>query len=334
MATSCGAATAPRLVGSIYSDLLAIDGRLYFNAEDGTHGVELWVSDGTEAGTRLFLELAPEYLSLFPQQLASVGGRLMFTSLGSQETGQLLWSSDGTPAGTAVVGEGLLDIAWVKTIDDVLYFPSNLSVLSTGSGLWRSDGTARGTTLVQTINHWATGINASGAAVVDNLTKVGRRLFFFADDGSTGMEPWVGWAAVLANRHSQAIADLRAEVNALNLPPGASRSLLATLDTAERGLEQGHVHAIAALDAFVLRVEMQTPRFIPADAAADLVEFARQIIGLVSQGQAPVPEAISGSRYEPAPSLYVPMPQEPLRDCFVAIGAEHDPHGAHRPAGM
>ena len=32
------------------SDLMNIDGELYFDANDDDHGVELWKSDGTAAG--------------------------------------------------------------------------------------------------------------------------------------------------------------------------------------------------------------------------------------------------------------------------------------------
>jgi ELWxxDGT repeat protein len=51
-----------------------------------------------------------------------------------------------------------------------------------GHELWKSDGTAAGTVLVKDINPGA------GFTNFNNLTDVNGRLFFVADDGTTGFE--------------------------------------------------------------------------------------------------------------------------------------------------
>ena len=47
------------LSGSIPSDLTNVNGTLYFTADDGTHGEELWKTDGTAAGTVMVKDILP-----------------------------------------------------------------------------------------------------------------------------------------------------------------------------------------------------------------------------------------------------------------------------------
>jgi ELWxxDGT repeat protein len=57
-------------------------GTLFFTADDGSHGIELWMSDGTEAGTVLVGDIYPGTTesSSNPQYLTDVNGTLFFAA--------------------------------------------------------------------------------------------------------------------------------------------------------------------------------------------------------------------------------------------------------------
>ncbi|HEV7516740.1 MAG TPA: ELWxxDGT repeat protein, partial [Thermoanaerobaculia bacterium] len=73
----------------------ALGGWVYFSAQDPQHGNELWRTDGTAAGTELFLDLCPGDCSSQPYTLAALGGRLFF-SADDGVHGREPWVSDGT----------------------------------------------------------------------------------------------------------------------------------------------------------------------------------------------------------------------------------------------
>jgi ELWxxDGT repeat protein len=83
--------------------LTNVNGTLLFAANDGTHGIELWRSDGTEAGTKLVKDINPGGgNSLSVSDFASVNGTLFFSAFDSAH-GIELWRSDGTESGTKLV---------------------------------------------------------------------------------------------------------------------------------------------------------------------------------------------------------------------------------------
>lgn len=167
--------------------LEAFDGRLYFNAADGVNGQELWVSDGTEAGTFLFKEIVPGSDGGVPQGLIRVGGALFFQADNNID-GLDLWVTDGTLGGTvnlADVNPGsespppgqCVFMTNMEAAGGAVYYQAD-DVIH-GRELWRSDGTAEGTAMVIDLNPGPDDSNPG------QLTDIGGMLFFVGRDGPT-----------------------------------------------------------------------------------------------------------------------------------------------------
>lgn len=76
---------------------------LYFVATDGVNARELWVSDGTEAGTRMTKNIAPGQSRSSNVAYITPYNNQVFFQADDGTTGIELWKSDGTEAGTVVV---------------------------------------------------------------------------------------------------------------------------------------------------------------------------------------------------------------------------------------
>lgn len=169
-------------------DLTAVAGTLFFTANDGIHGRELWRTDGSALGTVLVKDINSGSGSSYASWLTSVGGTLSFTAFDGVH-GHELWRSDGTEAGTALVADihagGLgSEPQDLTVVTGVIFFTADDGLH--GRELWTSDATAAGTRLVKDI----TATVAGPFVPPSNLTAVGGTLFFTADDEVHGTEVW------------------------------------------------------------------------------------------------------------------------------------------------
>jgi ELWxxDGT repeat protein len=166
--------------------LVRLGGVVLFAADDGLAGRELWVTDGTETGTRLLRDLRLGAEGSSPHHLVELGGAVYFFA-SADGNGEALWRSDGTEAGTvqvkSLVRQGLP--SWGRDLTpagDRLFFVADNEAI--GPELHVSDGTLAGTRLVRQIRAGANGSYPQSFTVVDGV------LFFTADDGAHGLEPW------------------------------------------------------------------------------------------------------------------------------------------------
>ena len=76
--------------------------KFIFANDDGVNGKELWISDGTTAGSHMIKDINPGSLSSTPNNMVVMNGKVYFGAM-EATTGNELWVTDGTEAGTQMV---------------------------------------------------------------------------------------------------------------------------------------------------------------------------------------------------------------------------------------
>jgi ELWxxDGT repeat protein len=168
-------------------------GKVVFDAFDGTatvgSGREIWVTDGTGAGTLLLKDILPGTLSSSPFYHTELNGKCYFRAIDSAATGTEVWVTDGTPAGTVILKDINPGIPSGNT--NPLVKIGNRIVIcgddgTTGFELWVTDGTAAGTVLVKDLRAGPLG------ALPWPYGTVGNRVLFSAFDDPFGEELFYG----------------------------------------------------------------------------------------------------------------------------------------------
>jgi len=159
--------------------------KIYFSANDGVHGNELWVTDGTEAGTDLLKDIYLGANGSEPYGFVVYNEKLYF-SADDGVNGEELWVTDGTEAGTVLYKDidptGSSYPEEFTEYNGKLYFSANDGV--NGNELWVTDGTLTGTQMVKDIHPTA-------GSYPEEFTEYNGKLYFSAKDDVHEYELWV-----------------------------------------------------------------------------------------------------------------------------------------------
>lgn len=152
--------------------ITVLNNKMIFSLHDSIHGNELWISDGTKAGTKLLIDInpgkgdgviRPSYISNsilgYQEPIAQMDGFIYFLGDNGND-GVELWKSDGTANGTLMVknintvpGEGII----IKPHVPRLVITPNKQIIfraidtTYGAEMWVSDGTEAGTHIIKDI---------------------------------------------------------------------------------------------------------------------------------------------------------------------------------------
>ena len=183
--------------GSNPSHLTQLDSRVFFTANDGVHGQELWVSDGSNQGTRLVKDISPTG-SANPYKLTAAAGQLFFVvSAGNSEQ---LWVTNGTETGTTMVYSFSRPAAEEPAIVDLAPVASGVIVMGYtaefGIEPWFSNGSNAGTALIRDINPGKAGseikVNTCCSYYfATEFTVMGNSIAFMAKTGNAGNQIWL-----------------------------------------------------------------------------------------------------------------------------------------------
>lgn len=172
--------------------LTAAGSVVYFAADDGTIGRELWRSDGQQVELVGDIKLGPSS-GLPPQGAASEPmyhhrGVLYFHGFG--EAGHGLWRSDGTVAGTFSIKASTAARRFIGIDESVFFIDVGCNG---GEGLWQAHRDATAARCVLRLDPPASFFDEG----FDSVAVARGTLFFNAHDPRTGIEPWAVPVAAL-----------------------------------------------------------------------------------------------------------------------------------------
>ena len=182
--------------GNWTKDFTEVGGKLYFDADDGTHGSELWVYDPATMIASMAADILPGAgSSLLSSKFIEVGGKLYF-SANEEMYGLELWVYDPATMMASIAADiypgatfsypGLWSGGFIE-VGGKIYFDADDG--TNGRELWVYDPTTMMASIAADISP---GANPSNPGLSSEFfIEVGGKLYFDANDGTNGVELWV-----------------------------------------------------------------------------------------------------------------------------------------------
>jgi ELWxxDGT repeat protein len=188
--------------------LTNFNGTLYFSADDGVNGRELWRLNSIGIAEMVEDSIVGEGINAFgssnPDSLTVVGGALFFVA-SDGVNGREVWRLDGSGIATMVedsvpgdgIGLGVFgpDASELTNVGGQLYFSASDG--KNGFELWRVPaGSGTASMVEDSVAGNAIGVSpdpdigAGYSALPQSLTNINGTLYFSASDGSHGFELW------------------------------------------------------------------------------------------------------------------------------------------------
>ncbi len=174
------------------------DGRWVFSANDGVHGQELWITDGTPEGTTLFLDVVPGSEGIKGWSgMSNLGDGRFIIWIDTATYGSEPWITDGTPAGTHLLKDLSPGISssMISGWSPFTQIAPNLYIMgihmdSTGGELWVTDGTTSGTKMLKDF-YPGTIMGNQITGLLEFCGVVNGKMVLVARTATQGQELWV-----------------------------------------------------------------------------------------------------------------------------------------------
>jgi len=202
--TPDGVTITSRFSNKIYSTensgMVTNNGLIFLVADDGVHGEELWVSDGTKEGTSMLMDILEGDSSSAPRNFTVSGDQVFFAAT-TIENGTELWVTDGTGGGTFLVkdiyegGESGNPAVITAFKDGVVFSATDANSAQIGEGvphMWYSDGSEEGTIKLSLDNeNGVVPVTTGDADYISLIQTTDSLAFFYGSGGIYGNEMWV-----------------------------------------------------------------------------------------------------------------------------------------------